>query len=163
MFNTLREQSVPELYIALLTSLYTNQVGSANGSEYFKINFGVKQGDVISAMLFNAGLECAFRKQKIRLHDHGILLATDSERLSNLRYAGDIMVFAKSSTELAQMIEWLVEELALIGLHSNSSKTNILCTSEYSIDYPDIGDTLVEVLSGDKCHKYLGRQLPGYF
>ena len=81
IFNVLREQGVPESYIALLTSLYTNQVGSVNGSKHFKINRGVKQGDVISAMLFNAGLECAFRKWKIRLSDHGIMLAADSIRL----------------------------------------------------------------------------------
>ena len=60
------------------------------------------------------------------------------------------------------MVEWLVEELASIGLHLNASKTKILCTSEHNMDYLDVGDTLVEVLSGDKCHKYLGRQLPGY-
>ena len=126
------------------------------------MNRGVKQGDAISAMLFNAGLECACRKLKIRLHDHGILLATDSERLSNMRYADDIMVFAKSSTELAKMTEWLVEELALIGLHLNSSKTEILCTSEDTIDFLNVGDTLVEVLSSNECHKYLGRKLPGY-
>ena len=139
-----------------------DQVGSVNGSKYFKINRGVKQGDVISAMLFNAGLECAFRKWKMRLSEHGILLATDSIRLSNLRYADDIMLFAKSSIELAKMTEWLVEELARIGLHLNSSKTKILCTVDDSIDFLDVGDTLVEVLSGDSCHKYLGRQLPGY-
>ena len=161
LFHALREQGVPESHIALLTSLYTNQVGSVNGSQYFKINRGVKQGDVISAMLFNAGLECAFRRWKIRLHDHGILLASDIERLSNLRYADDMMIFAKSAEELVQMMEWLVEELSFIGLELNTSKTKVLCTLNNVEDFLDIGGNFVEVLSGNKCHKYLGRHLSG--
>ena len=161
LFHALREQGVPESYIALLTSLYKNQVGSVTGSAYFKINRGVKQGDVISAMLFNAGLECAFRRWKIRLHDHGILLASDIERLSNLRYADDMMIFAKFAEELAQMAEWLVEALAFIGLQLNTSKTKVLCTLNNVEDFLDIGGNFVEVSSGNKCQKYLGRHLSG--
>ena len=55
------------------------------------------------------------------------------------------------ATELAEMIEWLVEELALIGLHLNASKTNILCTSEGTIELLDVVDTLMEVSSGNEC------------
>ena len=60
LFEALRSQHVPEEYIALLVLLYNNQFGMVNGSEHFEIKRGVKQGDVISAMLFNAGLEMAF-------------------------------------------------------------------------------------------------------
>ena len=42
LFNTLREEGVRESYIALLANLYTNQVGSMNGSRYCKINRSVK-------------------------------------------------------------------------------------------------------------------------
>ena len=55
LFAALREQEVPEAYIQLLSALYANQKGCVNGSYLFSILRGVKQGDVLSAILFNAG------------------------------------------------------------------------------------------------------------
>ena len=37
LFEALRTQDVPESYIALLSTLYSEQVGQVNGSEYFDI------------------------------------------------------------------------------------------------------------------------------
>ena len=71
LFAALREQGVPEGYIHLLGLLYKDQKGTVNGSAFFDILRGVKQGDVISSMLFNAGLETAFRSWKRRLGCHG--------------------------------------------------------------------------------------------
>ena len=112
-------------------------------------------------MLFNAGLEMAFRRWKLRLQEHGILLRAQHPRLTNLRYADDMMIFATSPTELAEMTEWLVEELSNVGLHLNTSKTKVLTTCEDNADFLDIGGNLVDVVIGTTRHKYLGRYLPG--
>ena len=96
-----------------------------NGNDYFDIQRGVKQGDVISPMLFNVALEIAFRKWKLRLTHHGLLVNVDHERLTNSRYADDIMMYAKSLDELHDMVHWLMEELANVGLQLNGSKTKI--------------------------------------
>ena len=61
LFDALRVQCVPEGYIQLLAALYSNQQGFVNGSRGFGIYRSVKQGDVISPLLFNAGIEAAFR------------------------------------------------------------------------------------------------------
>ena len=61
LFEALRDQGVPDAYVQLLGLLYKDQKGTVNGSAFFDIQRGVKQGDVISSMLFNAGLEAAFR------------------------------------------------------------------------------------------------------
>ena len=61
LFATIRNQGVPESYVQLLVALYEEQKGSVNGSTFFNIERGVKQGDVLSSMLFNAGLEATFR------------------------------------------------------------------------------------------------------
>ena len=71
MFAALRCQGTPEAYIQLLGALYEKQKGSVNGSFYFDILRGVKQGDVLSSMLFNAGLEAAFRAWVCRLTSEG--------------------------------------------------------------------------------------------
>ena len=64
LFEALRDQGGPEPYVQLLMALYQDQKGIVNGSVFLEILRGVKQGDVLSPMLFNAGLQQTFRKWK---------------------------------------------------------------------------------------------------
>ena len=94
-------------YVALHTSLAT------------AVRFPVKQGDVISPILFNAGLQHAMRKWKAKLFHHGVQLG-HGNRLTNIRYADDLMLFATSSKDLIYMLETLIPELAACGLQLDS-------------------------------------------
>ena len=69
LFNALRQQMDPE-YVSLLEKLYEIQYGNV-GSHRFRIARGVRQGDVLSPILFNAILEHAMRKWKLKLRPHG--------------------------------------------------------------------------------------------
>ena len=60
LFNALRNHGVQESYLQLLHVLYQDQLGSVNGSSTFQIQRGVKQGDTLSAILFNCALDMAF-------------------------------------------------------------------------------------------------------
>ena len=87
-----------------------------------------------------------------------------SERLTNIRYADDLMLFAKSLTiEMIQMVQMSEEELAAAGLHLNISKTKLLTTdsNEPVPQHVEIGNAWVEVLTDGDTHKYLGRKLSG--
>ena len=88
----------------------------------------MRQGDVLSPLLFNAVLEHAMRKWKLKLTNEGLRLGQDT-RLTNLRYADDLMIFATSREELVLMVETLAQELSLIGLQLNGTKTIVLATS----------------------------------
>ena len=70
LFGALQSQGVSRPYLKLLAALYCNQTGDVNGKT-FPIQRGVKQGDVISPLLFNAGLEHAMREWKHRLQHCG--------------------------------------------------------------------------------------------
>ena len=93
LFGALQSQGVSRPYLKLLAALYCNQTGDVTGNT-FPIQRGVKQGDVISPLLFNAGLEHAMRKWKLRLQHCGFDLG-NGEYLTNLRYADDLMLYAK--------------------------------------------------------------------
>ena len=73
-----------------------------NKCDNFPIERGVRQGDVLSLLLFSAGLEQAIRRWKQRLHKHGIKLNDndDDERLTNVRFVDDLIIYAKTMDEL---------------------------------------------------------------
>ena len=114
-------------------------------------------------ILFNAGLEHAMRKWKAKLVHHGVQLGHGS-RLTNIRYADDLMLFATSSNDLIYMLETLIPELAACGLQLNSAKTKILTTSpSESSEFVDVCGEMVQVIHAETVHKYLGRNLSGNF
>ena len=140
--------------------LYTNQFGSVHGSTPFCILRGVKQGDPLSAMLFNCILDAAFRNWKIKLRTEGILIDAHGERLTNTRYADDILLYAKSLTELEHMSELLISELREVGLHLNAKKSKILHTQfdkDSDKDFVDIDADFIKILHNTDYHRYLGR------
>ena len=102
----------------------------------FPIQRGAKQDDVLSPALFNAGLELALARWKCNLSQHGLHVG-GTERLTNIRYADDILLFAKSLEELVFMMESLVHELAHIGPGTNSidiavSWSTSMCPSNFA-------------------------------
>ena len=127
----------------------------------FSIQRGVKQGDVISPILFNAVLEPAMRKWKRKLlASHGLVIA--GKKISNIRYADDLMLYTRSLQDLKDMTELLITELGAVGLQFNASKTKILTTFSGSRPmHVELAGDSVEIVSGRSKHKYLGKTLVG--
>ena len=99
VFDALKVQGVPYAYLKLIASLYHGQVGLVQGRQ-----FPIKQRDVLSPLLFNAGLEHAMRKWKLRIQHCG-LHCGHNELLTNVRYADDLMLYARSDTDFPSMAE----------------------------------------------------------
>ena len=163
LFNILQQQNVPDGYLHLLALLYRGQKGSINGKDLIDTQRGVKQGDTLSAMLFNAAIQEAFVQWKMKLTSEGWLLKANCERLTNVRYADDILLFAKSREELQNMLLLLVEELRKIGLELNADKTKILTNEILEEQSVSVGGTEIGLIAENGKHKYLGRYLPGVF
>ena len=146
--------------MALLLDMYWDQTGSANDSREFPISRGVKQGDTLSSLLFNAVIEAVFITWKTKISDHGWNLKDDAPKLTNIRYADDMLLFARNLNELTEMLNFLQEELSKIGLEMHGDKTKIL-TNELDnlFSMMDVGGMFIQVLPADKSHKYLGRMI----
>ena len=106
-----RSRGLPESYISLISILYGNQRASVNRSSEFPVQRGVKQGDTLSAILFNCVLDIAFDDLRLSVHEEGLFIAYGLPRLTNTRYAEDILIYAKSLDELTSMTEGLMESL----------------------------------------------------
>ena len=94
----------------------------------FKIRAGVRQGCVMSPILFCAAMEFAMRKWKLRVGHAGWDLGDNMPNLLEVRFADDLLLFGKSSQEIADFVDVLVEELGRVGLVLNASKTIVFTT-----------------------------------
>ena len=96
IFDALEQRGIPREYIELLKCLYLSQQGIVNDSAPFLISRGVKQGDVLSAILFNCVLDLAFDSWKSKLTTEGLYVGHGMSRLTIIRYADDILLYEKS-------------------------------------------------------------------
>ena len=69
---------------------------TVDGKTFFDIRRGVKQGDVLSAILFNAAIEIVFRRWKERSCPQCFLFSAGVERFTNVKYADDVLLFGKN-------------------------------------------------------------------
>ena len=93
---------------------------------------GSKQGDPLSALLFNALLEKIFREIKPNWTQkrYGIQLGVgDSHRVTNLRFADDVLLVARSKGHLVNMLADVQQAAIKCGLELHPDKTKILTTS----------------------------------
>lgn len=130
VLQALSNQGVEHKYINILTKLYGDShaiVMTEREGQIFRIGRGVRQGDPISPKLFTSLLEDIFRKLKWKKR-HGINI--NGYRLTNLRFADDIVLFAKNATDLQEMIQELSDCSAHAGLSMNMEKTQVMTNSQ---------------------------------
>ena len=122
LWQALRHQQVPPQYIRLLQSLYSQQTATVRTdkqSKQFNIQRGVKHGDPLSSLLFNALLEDIFKtlKQRWSTRKYGIRFGhTAATHLTNLRFADDVLLFATTLPQLTTMLNDPHDLSGLCGL-----------------------------------------------
>ena len=158
--SALESHGIGDSMIHTLKDLYSREEGRIDDQHCFPINRGVKQGDIVSPVIFNAALETAFKRWKHRLLHHGLLLNNGSSRITNIRYADDILRFVKSLYELKGMLELLHEELARIGLEMHEKKTKRLTfRNDSGLNFVNIHGLSIDILDIESSHAYVGIKL----
>jgi hypothetical protein len=135
LWQSLAEQGVAPQYVCLLAAMYEDQSGHVCGgtmSRSFILARGTKQGDPLSPALFNAALECVMGRLQTKWVKKGWGIPVENEfgrRLTNLRFADDILLLAVSKRQLCGMLEDLAHEATAAGLQIHFGKTTILSNS----------------------------------
>lgn len=125
IWEALMDQGIEHKYIRLIRNVYrhsTARIQLERKSDPFKIGKGVRQGDPLSPKLFSAVLEAIFR----RLSWDNLGINVDGTSLTNLRFADDIVLFAKTPEDITKMIEDLATESEKVGLKLNPEKTRVM-------------------------------------
>ena len=168
------EQHVPGGYIRTLKNLYAGQTAQVKTdvlSKNFEIHRGTKQGDPLSSLLFNALLERVMTKVKPAFVDKrygvqmgpGFAESKDETRLTNLRFADDLLVVGSSLKQVTEMLLILQAEAGKCGLKLHPEKTKIISSTNRQnrprSKYAHVGEMKIEVLARTGEIKYLGRQI----
>ena len=103
----------------------------------FHLERGVRQGDSISPKLFISWLQSIFCKLNWQEKKYGLCIG--EEHLTNLRFADNIVLIAKS-TELQQMMNDLTRESSRVGLNVNKTKVMSKTPASININNQPLGN-----------------------
>ena len=103
-------------------------------------------------------------KEKFEAKKYGVQLGTtDNSRLTNLRFADDVLIIAKSLNQLTEMIRCLKDEAGKCGLELHPDKTKIISSTNRNgrpaARHAKVGDLKIEILQMSASLKYVGCQI----
>ena len=121
-------------------------------TEEVKILRGVRQGCILSPILFNLYSEHIFGEA---LEDQEEGISVNGRKLNNIRYADDTIVFADSIEGLQLLMDRVVEKSSQYGLEINTNKTKLMVISKENIGgvHLSINQNAIERVSH---YNYLG-------
>uniref|UniRef100_A0A3Q4G418 Reverse transcriptase domain-containing protein n=1 Tax=Neolamprologus brichardi TaxID=32507 RepID=A0A3Q4G418_NEOBR len=137
LWRALAAEHIPVKIIELLQTAYdgsTSQVRIHDEvSEEFPIMTEVRQGDVVSPLLFNIVIDAIMRKAFEGRR--GVQASTD-RFITNLMFADDSAIFAEDDTEATHILYDIARHSKLYGLKVNAEKTKVLTHRRLTNDRP---------------------------
>nr|VZI26907.1 unnamed protein product [Spirometra erinaceieuropaei] len=157
-YHLIRQVSdgVPAKIIAMIKAYYLSTTATVlvrnNLSQPFGIRYDVRQGCILSSILFNYAIDWILGRA-LRVSD-GVEFAP-GHRLTDLDYADDIALLASSFGELQSMVSRVNKVAKSVGLSINAGKTSVFKLHSWPEGNPGIDARQLEVDS----FKYLGARL----
>jgi hypothetical protein len=111
-------------------------------SEWFKIGKGARQGCVLSPYLFNIVAEMAMR-DALETYKGGYKIG--GRKITNLRYADDIVLIAETPEELQDLVQRLIGAGRKYGLIINQGKTKVMATDTKILNIYIEGNMLQQI------------------
>lgn len=155
VLKPMKEQGIPGKYTRNLRNVYETATASIRLHENcgpIYIRRGVRQGNTISPKLFTAALESIFK----HLDWVGKGINIDSKYLHHLRFADDIVIFARTAEDLQTMLEELNVQGKQVGMKMNMEKTKVILNSECIRRDIEVDNIKLEAVSE---YIYLGQKI----
>ena len=102
--------------------------------DWFRTTVGVRQGCLLSPILFNIFLE---RIMTDALEDHEGTVSIVGRTIANLRFADDIDGLAGEEEELANLVERLDKACTAYGMEISAEKTKLMTNNTSGINTGD--------------------------
>lgn len=157
MIKTLQSANIDSRDIRIIQNLYWNQkarvrLNQSTNTEDFEVLRGVRQGCILSPMLFNLYVENVFA-EALEGYDYGIKV--NGYPLNNIRYADDTAILTDNEHEMQLLIDRINNVGKSYGLKINATKTKCMAISRNAILSAQlhIDNTPIEQV---KTFKYLG-------
>ena len=163
LIQVLRTTDVDEKDIRCIQSLYWHQSAHITTNNLttddIEIRRGVRQGCILSPLLFNLYSEAIFNET---FEDEDTGIRVNGVYVNNIRYADDSVIIADTIEDLQQMIDRLNRTSNKYGLKVNSNKTKLMIISRRKVPYTH-AQLLVDGVALERvsCYKYLGGWLNG--
>ena len=126
LFTTLNETNIPKLFIRLIVNWYSKLTSKVkwNGqySDSFVINSGVRQGGILSPLLFNCYVNILL--VTLRKSDYGCKL--HNFYMGCIMYADDLILISASILDLQSMLDICNSVGSSLGLKFNSKKSHCI-------------------------------------
>ena len=157
---------LPTIIIEYITNYYTNCKTQLKYkkviSPYIAVNRGVKQGDLMSPLLFNAVIDYAISDlpSSISMHNNSLV--------KYMAFADDLVLFAKDDSSLQAQVDHVLYRLKECGLDINpekSARLNIIINPKKKqwicnpYSFILINNTYLKPLTIDDTYKYLGIEI----
>ena len=131
LWQRMRNFGISNEIIEIIESLYANSTNAVTinnvTGNFFDTTVGVRQGCLLSPVLFNIFLEQIMINT---LHEHTSTISIGGRNISNLRFADDINLIAGSNTELQILTNRLAETSKAHGMDISHEKSKTMVNSK---------------------------------
>ena len=170
----LKEYRVPQQLARIVEELHTDtrcQIRTAGGtSEEFDVNTGVRQGCVLSPLLFNCFMDKILREATKTLGgglhinyttEGGVFLTYRNKTpavacIQDVLYADDLALVAETRRELQSMVNVLDSACTRWGMTISAGKTKVLAIGEIQPEVQSLITLKGQALEEVKSFSYLG-------
>ena len=158
LWHVLRGFGIEEGLVQVIQALYSSASSAVllnnDSGEHFRTTVGVRQGCLLSPVLFNLFLENIMRET---LQDFNSTISIGGRIINNLRFADDIDLMGGSNQELQDLTDRLTARSSAYGMEVSSEKSKVMvnCANNTPAQIHMNGQLLEEV----DAFKYLGSTL----
>ena len=156
LLRKLKEIGITGNFFNIIRNIYTNDKAfiklDGQITQSFSINQGVRQGCVLSPILFNIFM--ADLAKSLNSTDTGFLM--ENIKINSLFWADDIVLFANSPLELEQLLDIVATYCGINKLTVNCKKTKCMIFNKTGRLYRDKISMNGVLLDNVREYKYLG-------